>query len=346
MMRSAIENKRRRAARAPRRPDGRPLILMYHRIAEPDSDPWALSVTPAHFGEQLDALRRRADPMSLARLVRHLEQGTLPRRAVVITFDDGYADNLHNGGPLLDRHDVRATIFLVSGYVDSPRELWWDELDRLFLRAGELPRELRVDLDGEVKHWDLSDMAVYSDEDAKTHREWRAWQAPPTVRHAAYRELWERLRPLSHEERQRHLGELRSWANVGAEGRPSHRTLTSREVQDAAPWGLFEFGCHTVTHPRLSSLSEAQQCAEVRESKASLEALIGRPIRNFAYPYGSDSDFTAYTSSVVRECGFASACSTIPGAVRSNHDLFRLPRRAVEDWNGDEFERKLSEWLA
>src|SRR5262245_25018119 len=91
------------------------LVLVYHRVARANVDPWELAVTPEHFSEHLEVLRRLARPLPLQSLVEAVRGGAVPRRAVVVTLDDGYADNLRNAEPLLRRHDVPATCFLTAG---------------------------------------------------------------------------------------------------------------------------------------------------------------------------------------------------------------------------------------
>ena len=79
------------------------VLLAYHRVAEYSSDPWGICVTPRHFQEHLEVLRDYGCIMRLEDVVGALRKGTLPHRAVGITFDDGYADNLYNAKPLLER---------------------------------------------------------------------------------------------------------------------------------------------------------------------------------------------------------------------------------------------------
>src|SRR5262245_19306871 len=112
---------------------GSALILLYHRIAEPAADPFDLCVTPQHFAEHLEQLRRHHRIISLTELSQRLASGATLRHTVVLTFDDGYADNLHHAKPLLERYDAPATVFVTSGYVGQDREFWWDELERLLL---------------------------------------------------------------------------------------------------------------------------------------------------------------------------------------------------------------------
>src|SRR3954470_15948888 len=104
------------------------LILLYHRVATPTRDPQLLSVSPERFAEHLEVVRRCAEPVALAGI---LAQGEGPRAA--ITFDDGYADNLHEAAPLLAAAGVPATVFVVSGQVGTTDEFWWDELERVLL---------------------------------------------------------------------------------------------------------------------------------------------------------------------------------------------------------------------
>ena len=102
------------------------LILGYHRVAEVHSDPYQLCVTPRHFAEQLEVLRRYSRLISLQEVIQGLEQGSLPEKAVALTFDDGYADLLYNAKALLERYQVPATIFVTTGYLGD--KFWWDEL--------------------------------------------------------------------------------------------------------------------------------------------------------------------------------------------------------------------------
>ena len=109
--------------------------------------------------------------------------------------------------------------------------------------------------------------------------------------------------------------------------------------------GLIEVGAHTVTHPVLSALPIEAQNAEVQQSKSDLEEVLGRPVTSFAYPFGSAADYTEETIAAARRAGFLRACSNFPGVVGPDTDRFQLPRFLVRDWDGDEFDRRLRDWL-
>src|SRR5438874_1513544 len=104
----------------------RAIILMYHSVAKVDSDPWALRVMPGHFAEHLEVLQKYGHPIRLQQLAQAHRKGNIPDRSLVITFDDGYADNLHNAKPLLERYDIPATVFLTTGLIGCDHEFWWD----------------------------------------------------------------------------------------------------------------------------------------------------------------------------------------------------------------------------
>ena len=327
------------------RADGKVLILLYHRVARLKSDPWGLAVTPGRFAEHLRVLRKHARPMQLAELPLALRDGRLPDRSVVVTFDDGYADNLHNAKPLLERHDVPATVFVASGFVGRNREFWWDELARLLLRPGTLPDRLSLSVDGVAHQWELGEAAKYTVEEFRRHRGWRAWNRNPTPRHSLYISLCDLLRPISEEERQRKLDELRGWVIGAPERRPNHRPLSSGEISRLRQGGLVEVGAHTVTHPVLSTLPPASQRREIAKSKARLEQILGRPVTSFAYPYGKPHDYTAETIDIVRRTGFGCVCSTFAGVVRLSSDPFQLPRVYVRNWDGDRLAQRLGKWF-
>jgi peptidoglycan/xylan/chitin deacetylase (PgdA/CDA1 family) len=135
----ALEDTKRLAKRAANLIGGRVVILLYHRVAELPTDPQLLSVSPANFSEHLQILQRYGNPISLQAVGKFIEQRFTKSHRVSVTFDDGYADNLHNAKPLLEKYGVPATVFVTSGYLGSPTGFWKDTLSSIFLQPTELP---------------------------------------------------------------------------------------------------------------------------------------------------------------------------------------------------------------
>lgn len=327
------------------RTEPRAAILLYHRVADLDVDPWGLAVTPGNFEVQLDVMRRRGTVLPLEEFIGRVQSGTMPRRAIVVTFDDGYADNLLTARPLLDRYGVPATVFVTTGVLAEPREFWWDEIEGLFLTPGSLPAVLDLEIEGRVHRWDLQDAVVYSDEDASQYRRWGASDTPPTRRHALFIELWRRLQILRDPVRRTALDQLARWAGADGRMRTSHRPMTDSEVRELARGALVSVGAHTVSHSRLSVLSGPEQETELVGSRRALEELLDRPVRTLAYPFGGRKDYTPATVALARKAGFSCACATAPGPVHLFAGLHELPRCVVRDMGGDRFEEMLDRCL-
>jgi peptidoglycan/xylan/chitin deacetylase (PgdA/CDA1 family) len=318
------------------------LILMYHGIADVNLDPWALHVTPQHFAEHLEVLQKDAHPISLQQLAQAHRDGNIPDRAVAITFDDGYANNLHNAKPLLEQYGIPAMVFVTTGYVGRNREFWWDELERILLQPGKLPKALCLTLNDRIQEWELGAASDYSKGEYESDRDRRAWEAQPGSRLAFFYSVWEQLRPMPEGERLKALDEMTTWANTDSVARLTHRPLLSEELLTLAEGPIVEIGAHTVTHPFLPAYSAALQQDEIQQSQEYLEQLLERPVTNFAYPFGH---YTKETLNLVQAAGFSCACSCVAETVWQNSDSFQLPRFDVRNWKGQEFAERLLRWF-
>jgi len=317
-----------------------PVILMYHRVAVERSDPWGLCVSPTHFEEHLDLLRRHRNVVALAELHRRVLAGDVAAGTVAVTFDDGYVDTLLAAEPLLRQYDVPATVFIASGYTDRGVEFWWDELERIVLAPGDLPARMTITLPNGPHTLDLGESAHYSPEAAAQHVHWRAYRSdPPTARHAAFLATWEQLVTLHDAEQWSALRSLLDAAGRAPAMRPSCRPMTAGEIGTLARGGVMEIGAHTLTHPALPSLSPREQEREIRDGAAALESILGHPVRGFSYPHGR---FTDDTVRIVRDAGFAYACAGVPSKP-ATLDPFTLGRIGVPDCDGDALLAMLTE---
>lgn len=293
----------------------RGIILMYHRIAQAKEDNWLLNVSPAHFEEQMVVLKKYGIPMALQDIITKNPVGE-GKKGIVVTFDDGYADNLYNAKPVLERHDIPATFFIVSGIIDSGQEYWWDELEKIIFEDDLiLPEHFRI---GNRNY---------------------TWPRETTSKNQLLYGIGSALRPLHNYARREFMDVLRL---LNGKVKPQYLPLTYEELLQMASCGLFEIGAHTVSHPTLATLDQQQQEHEIAESKEQLEEMINRPVNSFAYPYGSYCDLSI---SLLQKLEFECACTVTTEPVHSSCDPYQLPRFAVRDWDGDEFEKYLQNWL-
>jgi len=322
------------------------VILLYHRVCDLSSDPQLLCVSPQHFAEHLKVLKMQYRIIRLKDLVRAIQNGRIPERTVVLTFDDGYTDNLYEVRPLLENLKIPATVFIETNQITSGKEFWWDELERLLLQPGKLPETLELSINGTNYLWKLGKSANYSEDEYLYHKHWNVTiENNPTPRQRLYRSVCQLLRPLSEHKRQIVLDKLLTWADSNPTVRETHRTLTPDEVFQLADNELIEVGAHTVTHPVLSRLPKVEQQNEIQKSKICLEEILGHSVPSFSYPYGTLNDYTMETVDIVSDAGFACACSNYPGIVWRRTDLFQLPRFVVQDCDGEEFAHRLDNWI-
>jgi peptidoglycan/xylan/chitin deacetylase (PgdA/CDA1 family) len=306
------------AARISRVMPPRPVILVYHRIATPDRDPWELSVTPAVFDRQLHTLARRRRVLPLREFVdRHVE-GSLPADAAAITFDDGYACNSGVAAPLLEKHGLPATFFLATAMLGRTEEFWNDALERVVfdpnavgrasIVAGE--REIQVDLGEEPE--------------PRWAQAWRAMSDRPcTMRQRAYMALWRALKPAPLEAQRRAIESIAHQIDSGLAPRSTHRPMTPEEAHRLSRTSGFDICGHTETHIALPLWDRATQTREIAQSRRICEEISGRPCTAFAYPYGDYSDLTL---DCVRESGVTCAVSLNWGPVDALEPPLALSR--------------------
>ena len=298
------------------------LVLGYHRIAAEASDPHNLCVTPQHLVEQLEVLKSVASPITLEQLVSSLGREAPPRRGVVITFDDGYLDNLTTALPVLRRFEVPATVFVATGWMG--REFWWDTLTRMIQSQDRLGRPLEVSIDDKRLRWHPRESGL---EQAKRD---------------LIRAAGDFMRKLSPTDQTKALGVVRDWCDFQDGDDPQVRGMTWEEVSRLASDDLIEIGSHTISHPMLRESTIEEQRYEITASKMELEKALGRPVKSFCYPNGS---FSKDTPRIVQEARYDCACTTVSGPAVRRSNPYLLPRLWVPDIPGERFRRWLKRRL-
>lgn len=320
MMRAILRRVRGRS-----KPSTGPAILMYHRVATPPVDPWGLSVAPARFEDQLAALAKYREVVTMNDFAAGLDAGTLPRRAVALTFDDGYRDNLSNAAPRLKVAGAPAVLFLTGDAIGRDTPFWWDELARIImLQRG--PVRYGLTLGTRYLEGDLPAMAA----DEAPDPGWRAWEEARTVRETTYVELWQSLQRVQPAERVASMGTLRQMAPAVPTD-TDELPMDESEVSQLSAFGM-SIGGHAMSHQPLTTLVSPDRRAEIEASRARCVALSDGGAMGFAFPHG---DRDEETIGMVRDAGFTWACSTRSAAVKpGGFDRFDFPRVTAPDVSG------------
>jgi peptidoglycan/xylan/chitin deacetylase (PgdA/CDA1 family) len=268
-------------------------ILAYHGVCEDHlaAEPWMppFFVTRSAFEYQMRYLTRHAHVLPLSDAVQLMEHDRLPDKAASVTFDDGYANNLHVAYPTLKALAVPATIFLATAYRHS---------DDLF----PFDRITLIDL-------------------MSQGRAWRGDEARrPLVAYANHPldVVLDRAQPWWEE----------TLAGLSAEQIATLRPLTAEEI-DAFDPRLIEFGAHTHTHCILRNENPARRVHEITESIRQTTALTGRPTQLFSFPNGRPTDFGERDKAALRSAGMKAAVSTTSGTNSRTSDRFALARYSL-----------------
>ncbi len=276
------------------------LILIFHRVHRMADPLFPGEPDAPRFEALLRMLRSSFRVLPLRSAVTALRDGSLPSRALAITFDDGYADNAEVALPLLQRHGLTATFFIATGFLDGAGCMWNDALIES-VRATQL---------GEV---DLGDWGLG-----------RASLASPSDRRQAIDVLIGHAKYLPSGERNAFVKTMQERLEVS--GHFPHLMMTSAQVRALHDAGM-EVGGHTATHPILTSLPLDECRREIRGGRERLQQVIDAAVDLFAYPNGKPRrDYDERHVELVRELGFIAAVSTAAGAASAQDDPFQLPR--------------------
>ncbi|MGI4938380.1 MAG: polysaccharide deacetylase family protein, partial [Janthinobacterium lividum] len=283
---------------SPQGPKGKLTVLLFHKCPAVVDELTPTEMSGSRFEHILDFLDENCNVLPLAAATNFLQRGSLPSRAVAITFDDGYTDWLETVGPALRKRNFPATFFISTEQLCGPA-LWHE---RIVSAVRALP-DTGVTLPyGFGNYGDLKDLSS---------------------RIKLVSDLQERLKYASLEDRMAAVASLEAQAER-AMILPDHFSAAS--VRALHSQG-FEIGGHTIRHPILNECTREEAMEEIGGCREELEAAIGGGVTTFAYPNGRPvKDFNADHVEMVKACGYKAAVATSNGAASKSSDIFQIPR--------------------
>jgi peptidoglycan/xylan/chitin deacetylase (PgdA/CDA1 family) len=288
-------------------------VLIFHRVLSEFDPLRPAEPTEKEFEARMRWVAANFDVLPLADAIKALKRDQLPKRALCITFDDGYADNYDLALPILHKLQVPATFFIATGYLDGG--CMFNDIIIEAVRGVQAPI---FDLGA----LNLGQYPVATLED----------------RRRAIAGIIGRLKYL--EPRQRQDLALRAIDCAGTAA-PADLMMTSEQVAALHAAGM-EIGAHTVSHPILAELGLEAARAEIACGRRHLEELTGAPVRVFAYPNGQPGhDYRREHVALVHDLGFDGAVSTAWGAARAGADIFQIPRFTPWDRSDLRFELRM-----
>ncbi len=285
-------------------------IFYFHRVV-PDVSACLkrdLYVSTGFLGRFLTAIRKAGvEVVSLNEAVRRIQDPDQKRRRrfVVITFDDGYADNLTHALPILERFEAPFTVYVTTDMIERGDTLQWLGglgLERLFLENNT------VDVLPMGKRFRTASFR----EKAEALAQVGYWLAADRERASLLRDVFGRY-------------------GVSMSAVTSAVGLSREQLRALGRHPLATVGGHTTSHPELARLDESEAFLEISDSKAFLEGVLGVPVDHFAYPFGGAEACGEREAALVVRAGFKTAVTTRIGCLFPEHrdHLLLLPRCAA-----------------
>jgi peptidoglycan/xylan/chitin deacetylase (PgdA/CDA1 family) len=279
--------------------------VVFHDVSAAESaftKAMGVSITPGEFEAALKFLVRYYTPVSLDDVLAGPGGGKLPKRAIIVTFDDGYASSAHCA-ELCHKLRVPAVFFLNAAFLDNKR----------------LSPDNLVCYVANVFGMDVLNRAA------------RAVKASSVLPLQTMADVFHRLFPiLPPAERQEFLNAAAQLAgiNEAALARDASLYLTSKQVRELVSEG-FEIGSHTYSHVYCRSLAAPDFTSEIDRNEKELEALTGKRVRSFSVPYGSSADLNSGLIQHLKRSEYQAAFLSESVANAANADPLHVDRVSV-----------------
>lgn len=289
---------------------GEGVALTFHRVlSEADRSPWTglrgLEVTKHLFTEVLNYfVTQKFTFLSAAQLAESISNGQIPAKFVIITFDDGYKDNAEYVAEEMRRRKLPWTLFVSTAFPDGSLKAWWYAIPHL-LKGGR-----KMDLGAlggpSIETVGLSQSALdklYSQLRDFFYGRWSSPKNREAVGHW-FEQMGIDLAAVS-------VGLPMSWNSL-------------KRIADEG----CDIGAHTLNHPNLMKLNDAEASYEMAFGKERLSEMLKRPINTFAYPFGDRGSAGQREFDLANRAGFGIAFTTRNGWIFGQHlqNRFCLPR--------------------
>jgi peptidoglycan/xylan/chitin deacetylase (PgdA/CDA1 family) len=283
------------------------IILAYHSVRddpERDSNWIAPGITHATkvFARHMELVARKFHPVSLEDVLLFVKgEKVLPPRAVAVTFDDGYLDNLEVAVPVLSRFGISAAFYLTVGMIGQRDAPWFCRIRHAFMTTS-------------CAKWDSS---LYDGSLARISRD----ISSPPARDAALLAAYDICSPLVDQAQEEAVRTIENELQV-RKGFPEHRLMMTWDEAKALRKAGHVVGSHTLTHPNVAHVAHREaQRAELVESKSRMEKNLGEPVVHFSYPHPAlNPQWNQQTLEITREAGYSTALTTTkaPVAIGTN----------------------------
>lgn len=276
-------------------------VLLFHRIL-PERDPMWDPIDPVLFDQTLGYIKRKFHIISLHELLFG-DNKYAGKPLAALTFDDGYRDFITCAIPVMEKHQLTASMFVVTDCIEENKPTWTFIVDYLFsnsskmkwdnVRTETLPEKFRN------TNWGTEDEKINYCRQFKQYMKW----IPASTRDSFIKSLEE---------------------NFSDTAFPRNLMMTWNELRELQQAG-FEIGSHSVTHATLATVESDKTVEyELSHSAACIKENIGHTPLVFSYPIGS---YNAQVKELTEKAGYRAALAVNKTTYNpGKQDMFEIPR--------------------
>jgi peptidoglycan/xylan/chitin deacetylase (PgdA/CDA1 family) len=281
-----------------------PRVFVWHRFTAPGAL-IAGRMSADIFAWQLDQIEKDFQVLSLGEILGHYsEHGKWPKRAVVLTIDDGYRDFYQWAYPELKKRKMKATLFATVNFVEGKIWLWPDRLQWV------------------IENTAKAEVALAFRDELRT-----LFLRYPNDKAVVWKSCSDHCIALTDDRKEMFIRTVEKALDVSCPATPTeeYRAVTWDELREMSENGI-EIGSHTMNHPILSKINQSRLVDEIEVSKKVLDEKLNTKVVSFCYPNGRFPDINDEVVRIVRDSGYL-------GAVMCTNflewQMYKIPRMGV-----------------
>ncbi|MBZ9652272.1 polysaccharide deacetylase family protein [Psychroflexus montanilacus] len=289
-------------------------ILFMHKVISHHEDRQRIEMMKANeidvdfLEKMLLYLKKKYDIISIDEMTQVLKlKKKLKKKFIVITFDDGYKDNITLAYPIFKKLQIPLTIYITNCFPNKTANLWWYMLEDILLEKS------KIRLTYKNKHHQF----ICENQNQKN-------------------KSFEKIRGIiinaNAQEQKLILDQLQDNYNKDLTSYINKEALSWEEIEKISKDPLVTIGCHTKNHLSLNTLSKKEQIKEILDSKIEIDKRTNKDTNHFAYPFGTSNEINKNeVENLKSTLSFTSGTTTRTGNIFEEHanHMYALPRIQV-----------------
>ena len=261
------------------------------------------------FKKQIKKIKKYYNPISMDEVIMHKRENIkYPKNTIAITFDDGFKNNYDVAAPILDEHQIPATFYISTGYINSTKMFWVDQIEDCINRT-------KVD-----------SIVLKLNNKKNIYKLMSRKQKISSL--ISIKKILKQTNIAQKEKKIKEIIKL-TRINPSSDQSENYKKLTKDNVIELSNNRLFLIGSHSVNHESMRLLNPKNLKIEIRGSIKFLSKLINKRITHYSYPEGQLNDFSKIVINEMSNNNIECCPTALQGSNSHKTDLFKLKRYMI-----------------